>query len=131
MNTFLDGMFEQSSLPVLEAAMKYAGRRHAVIANNIANWNTPGYRAVDIPLADFQKTLRETVESGRSGSVSRVNLQAREPDEAVIMRHDGNTVDITREMTRMGENALFYNVAIQLAKTKYSMLKDAIRGRVG
>ncbi|MHC4709331.1 MAG: flagellar basal body rod protein FlgB, partial [Planctomycetota bacterium] len=57
----IDGVLNADALPALESLAKFAGARHRLIANNIANLDTPGFRPMDLSVSDFQKQLAETV----------------------------------------------------------------------
>ena len=53
----IDGVTNADALPVLERLMQFAGRRHQIIVNNIANLDTPGFRPVDVSVDDFRAEL--------------------------------------------------------------------------
>ena len=119
-------LFDKTSAG-LAAAVNYAGQRHKIIANNIANVDTPGYRALDISfreqLGDFMKTR------GRGSKASPLappeltfvrNLNSRRP------RMDRNTVSIDQELTKLSQNAIFHNACLQLLNSKHRILKSAL-----
>ncbi|HEX6961110.1 MAG TPA: flagellar basal body protein, partial [Lacipirellula sp.] len=55
-------MFSSGSLPLLEQVVNFTEARHGVLAGNIANLDTPGYRARDLSPEEFQERLKDAVE---------------------------------------------------------------------
>ena len=67
----LSNMFDSSTVPVLEQVVNFTQARHGVLAGNIANLDTPGYKTRDISPEEFQSRLREAVKaSTREGAFS-------------------------------------------------------------
>jgi flagellar basal-body rod protein FlgB len=137
------GMFGDS-LPVIESVLSFANQRHAVLVNNVANADTPGFRARDLPEGDFQKALRSAVEARRSGSDplefgagANIRRTADGGIEVVpvnsgggVLRHDGNDVAIDQEMSKLLKNAMTVQVFNRLMAGKLQALGLAIRGRL-
>ncbi|MDX9714357.1 MAG: flagellar basal body rod protein FlgB [Dissulfurispiraceae bacterium] len=103
---------------VLQKMLDIAVFRHKVLASNIANADTPGYKAKDI---SFEKELQKAV-SG-SNSVYEVT-----ESPSMLQNRDLNTVDLNIEMAKVAENTLIYNTATQLLGMKIRMTKDALKG---
>lgn len=99
--------------------MDVAAFRHKVLASNIANADTPGYKAKDI---SFQQELDRAVNTGKAGAY-RV-----EETPSTMPNRDGNTVNLDIEMAKVAENTLLYNTATQLMAMRVRMVKDIIRG---
>src|SRR4029079_7600718 len=59
----LSSMFQSSSIPVLEQVVNFTEARHGVLAGNIANLDTPGYKTRDLSPALFQQRLKEAIET--------------------------------------------------------------------
>lgn len=114
------------TIKALDAAIGAAGMRHEVLANNIANVNTPGFKRSDV---DFDGTLAQALELAESGEDANA-LQNLKPtattDESSSMRHDGNNVDVDVEMARLAENNVRYNALVQLASKKLKELEYVI-----
>jgi flagellar basal-body rod protein FlgB len=121
---------------VLEHALGAAALRHKVIANNIANVNTPGFKKSDVV---FEDKLAEAM-AGKRLPLARTHaghLPGRpgDPftptvvtDTTTSLRTDGNNVDIDAEMANVAKNTLYYEaVASQLARY-FNNLKAVIRG---
>lgn len=138
------GLFGSGSIPVLEAALRFANQRQVVLNNNAANWNTPGFKARDLPEGEFRKALGEAIRRrGTGASPLRIPSGRHirrapggglrvEPMEVNtgFMRHDGNTVAIDQEMTKLLKNGMSAQILNRLLSRKFRMLRTAIAGRV-
>jgi len=109
----------------LDLALGAASKRQEVLANNLANVNTPGYKRLDV---EFDGILAQAVDAARTGDRSR--LDALRPqvtqDDAVAVRADGNSVDVDQEMAFLAENNIRYNALVQLSQKKLETLKYVI-----
>jgi len=116
-------------------AMLVRDRRAQVLAENIANADTPGYKAKDI---DFQQALNNA-KSRQSGAMSRTHEQHfnistssqydtkfRNPDQPDT--GDGNSVDIHRERNAFMQNSLEYQASLSFLNSRISGLKKALTG---
>lgn len=101
------------------AALTVRSQRMGVLASNIANASTPGYKAKDI---DFQAALA-TIEtpggSMDSATLYRVPLQPSQ---------DGNTVELATEQTAFAENAVAYQTTLSFLNGRISTITRALRG---
>ncbi|MBN2211907.1 MAG: hypothetical protein JW709_10975 [Sedimentisphaerales bacterium] len=143
----LSNLLNRGSVPVLEKVMEFTEARHEVLANNVSNFDTVGYKVKDLPAEEFFTELRQAVERRASGGggaqlelkstthFSRDNngsLQARaqEIEDNNILFHDENNRFVEKQMAAMSKNALLHNVAAELLKMQYEGLQTAIRGRL-
>jgi flagellar basal-body rod protein FlgB len=117
-----------SSINILEKILDVAAFRHRVLASNIANADTPGYKARDI---SFQKELNRAIKASSVERGASSGKQDYEIFEVVttMPNRDGNTVNLNIEMAKITENSLIYNTATSLMAMKMRMVKDVIRGR--
>jgi flagellar basal-body rod protein FlgB len=106
---------------VLERAIQGAGMRHQVLADNLANANTPGYQRKDV---DFESTLAAALEGG-SATVNNASFTP-ETDTASVARADGNSVDVDVEAAKLSENGLQYQSLVQVAAARIDILQSAI-----
>ncbi|MCS7203111.1 MAG: flagellar basal body rod protein FlgB [Thermodesulfovibrio sp.] len=106
------------SLKILEKIMDLCAYRQKILASNIANSDTPNYKARDI---DFRNELKRILEQGNP--IYEV-IEA----PTTMPNRDGNTVNVEVEMTKLTETLLLYNTATQLISTKIRILKDVVRG---
>src|SRR5262245_38973675 len=61
----LQSIFDSTTVPLLEKQAIFGERRQEVLAGNIANIDTPGYKMRDLPVAKFQEALQKAIESRR------------------------------------------------------------------
>lgn len=90
--------------------------RQKLVASNIANADTPGYKTQDI---DFQSELQNAA-SGLPPAVQQVS--------GLTVKNDGNNVSLDRESRLLAENALRFNIASNLMRSNLKVLKMAIEG---
>ena len=99
--------------------------RQRVLAQNVANVNTPGYRRLEVR---FEDTLAEQLDSRADSSLKTLRPEVVE-DQATPTRLDGNNVEVDLEMARLNKNTLLGNTYLQLLATKMAMMKRAVSGR--
>jgi flagellar basal-body rod protein FlgB len=98
----------------LERYMDLLSARLKLVASNIANLDTPGYKTRDL---DFQGEFQSAINS-RPHALEISGLQAK---------NDGNNVSLDRESRLLAENALRFNMASQLAKNEIRAIRSAIQ----
>ena len=144
----IDRMFNKGSLQTLVRVTQFTGARGRILSDNIANLSTPRFKARDLSVKDFQKTLRmaigdrrrtHTPMSGRlnlrdtselSFGESRMNKVSPSEINDGVLFHDENNRDLERTMQHLAENAMAHNTAIQLMRQEFSVMQSAIRERV-
>jgi len=99
----------------LEKYMDLLAARQQLVASNIANANTPGYKTKDI---DFQREYQTLVE----GSVPLV-----EEVEGLAVRNDGNNVSMDREAWLLAENAIRFTLASNLLRSQIRSVRSALQ----
>jgi flagellar basal-body rod protein FlgB len=103
----------------LERAMSGAALQQEALASNLANVNTPGYRREDV---DFHDTLRAAMVAGDPTAAAFQVTQ----DPSAPVSADGNSVDPDVENARMARNGLEQEALAAVAKTRLSILEQAI-----
>jgi len=98
----------------LEHYMDLLSARQKLVASNIANADTPGYRTKDV---DFRSELLGAIH-GNTPAVVEV--------EGLATHNDGNNVNIDREARLLAENAIRFNVASNLVRSQLRMIRMAI-----
>jgi len=123
-------------MDTMQKGLSASWQRNAVIRNNIANIETPGFKASHL---EFESLLRRAAEEGGfvatrtheshrsfgSGDISTVRPLIRQSRE-LSMRADGNNVDIESENVRMAQNSLFYNTLMEKMNSEIRRLRMAI-----
>jgi flagellar basal-body rod protein FlgB len=104
----IENMFVHAN--ILGAAMQGSLERGAVIANNISNVDTPGFKRSELNFEDsLARAVRNFRTTGRFDS-SRVTSRTFSPYEGFSVRWDENNVDIEVEMAQMYQNNMRFNV---------------------
>ncbi len=99
--------------------------KNKVIANNIANTNTPGFKKSEV---SFQKELRKAVESKNINKVKDIQ-------ESITMskdkstRKDGNNVDLDKELVTFYQMSDRHNIYLEILSKKFKGIITAIQGR--
>lgn len=105
------------------AALEVRSQRMGLLASNIANASTPGYKAKDI---DFQQALNAAENTGDFGSQTLASAtKYRVPLEPSM---DGNTVDLSTEQTAFAENAVAYQTTLSFLNGRISQITRALKG---
>lgn len=110
--------FRDDTLISLSKALDALSLRHEVVADNIANVNTPGFKAKRVR---FQDELRSALSRGDPGSVRPVI-----EEDGLQTRRDGNSVDIDLEMARLAETTILYSALSRLVSERFALLKSII-----
>lgn len=104
----------------LERYMDLLSLRQKLVASNIANADTPGYKTKDV---DFQQEFQRLI-TGGTPSVSET--------QGLPSKNDGNNVNLDREARLLAENALRFNMASNLLRSEIRIVRSAIQeGRNG
>jgi flagellar basal-body rod protein FlgB len=116
----------------LAGAMSYHRERHSVLAGNVGNMETPGYRPAD---------LKRTTDAGASGGLavtSAGHIASSSTDSALVFDDggalqgpDGNAVALERELAKIDANRVRYNTSAELVSRKLAMLRYAAGDGVG
>ena len=128
-----------NALGVHETALSFRAQRAEVIANNIANADTPNYKARDL---DFASVLAAQNDKNQNGTfaLNKTNTRHIEAqglssgDESLLYRTpmqpsiDQNTVDAQLEQSNYAENAVNFQASFTLLNSKFKGLMSALRG---
>ena len=120
----------------LQKGLSAAWTRNAVIRNNIANVETPGFKASDV---EFESHMARAIgEGGFKGSKTHprhIDIGSGDPStvtaniverQNVSMRMDGNNVDIEDENVKVAQNSLYYNTLLEKLNSEIRRLRMAI-----
>ena len=108
-------------------ALALRSQRLSLLASNIANASTPGYKARDI---DFDAALQKatTQASGNAADVSKAVDDAMGYRVPLQPRLDGNTVELSTEQTLFAENAVKYRTTLSFLEGRINTINRALRG---
>jgi flagellar basal-body rod protein FlgB len=129
--TMLDRIFGDDALAVQSRALDAAALRQQLIANNLANVNTPGYKRQDVA---FESKMARALAQRRAGTSAIGNPIEAVKAEIVTqsgnsVRADGNNVDMESENVNAAINTLRYEALTQTVAGYFTGLKAAITGR--
>lgn len=118
----------------LEYGLKYSTLKNKTIAQNIANVDTPNYKAKDV---SFKKMLSEA----KGDTISAYRTDSRHFDfsgsgstkgvytiDNFKYRHNGNGVDMDEQQASLAENTIYYNTLIERINGKFNTLNTVIKG---
>lgn len=126
--------FDQA-LGIHPQALSMRERRSEILAANLVNADTPGYKARDL---DFQSILKQTMPSAQplertqaghlapQQSLLEARMMYRNPGQVSL---DGNTVEANVEQAKYAENAVQYQASLHFLSNNFSGLMTALRGQ--
>lgn len=134
----MSGLFD-STTGALSKSLDLLSTRGNTISANIANAETPGYKAKQV---DFENALADALQIGPTSEMTATHaghfpIQTKSIDSLqadiydnpdVEVSPDGNTVNLENEMASLAENSISYKAATQLINKKLGALKYAISG---
>jgi flagellar basal-body rod protein FlgB len=122
----------------LNQGMDAAWRRNEVIANNIANVDTPNFKRSMVAFEDYYKsaladetefTMKRTREKHMDNSRPGALGYTVHTDNTTTMRMDGNNVDIDKEMSDLTQSVIYYQTLQSKVASELQQLSIAIRGQ--
>ncbi len=136
-------LYSDSPIPALARAVQFAAARQKLIAGNIANIETPGFRPSDVDPREFQASLAASLEQEKrtpdgalafdeggpvSFSSDGMHLEPTPLGDNVLF-HDGNDRSAEHLMQMLNENFYAFKAATQLVRFNFGMIDAAIRER--
>ncbi len=116
------------SMNVLERVVRQASIRNDILASNIANVDTPNYRAKDVKFSQaLDNEMSMTITDARhiqAGSGGNGSGEIQEDDTKPWA--DKNNVEMDQEVAKMTENGMIFEAGITLLKKKIQMFKNAL-----
>lgn len=125
-----------ATMQMLERSMDVTMRRQMLLTSNVANLDTPNFTPADV---DFESALREARHTSQGAGMVRSNTrhlagQTSEAADSGTIRYspdvpagrDGNSVDLDTQMSRLSQNAIFYQANSQAVSKKLAILKYAV-----
>ena len=133
----IDKLLFSDTVPMMmKKSLAFNSTRHLLISNNIAQMDTPGYKANDV---DFKSQLREAVGAGSRlnlktthknhygpGMMALKSLSPLPHEENLLAKSNGNNVNIDYEMAKLAENQIDFNAVTQMMMKRGSTIKAAV-----
>ncbi|MBI5863240.1 MAG: hypothetical protein HZB38_01750 [Planctomycetes bacterium] len=141
---WIDRILNSPTRNAIELTARFAEERHAVLAENAANLDTPDYHAKRLDVESFQSALSASLEqarrSGRALTLrgdrqfqadrdGRIRVKPTVEPAQNVLFHDGTNARLETLMTDVQDNAASYDLAINLLRSRFETLMTAIRGR--
>lgn len=133
-----NSLFAGTSLPTLEQLASFSQRRHHVLASNIANLDTPGYRTRDLDAPGFQERLKRALAERDQQHTSLANVvpdrktntfdQVRKEMNSIVY-HDDTNVGLEQQVAELTKNQLQHNLAIAVMSNQFRLLEAAVSER--
>ena len=132
------GIFDQH-LSLLQKSLDFRSRRNTLLSSNVANIETPGYKAKDLV---FENALGAAMKANLPGPLEVTDARHFDGRNIVPLNEvkpqtiltsnpvgnlDENSVDLEREMVKLGENQVVYQALAQMVSHKFSQLRMSIR----
>jgi len=112
-------LFDDVTSVALRSAVSGLAARQRAVSQNIANIQTPGYRAQRV---SFEDDLARAVDQGDSPAVSATTASSLEPT-----RLDGNNVNLDTETMSSVDTTMRYQLALRAVDSEFSVLRAAMR----
>lgn len=147
-------MFSDPTLKILEQTVAFTERRHAILAGNIANNDTPGYQSKDLSVNNFQQCLRDAIKAdqqqremspghrlsltGTSNPATshsfedakKVAIESVRDSMKQIVYNDGSDDSLEMQVTQISKNHSMHTMAVTIMKGQFRELQMAITGSV-
>ena len=124
----INGLYD--NIDLLKKGLDASWLRNKVIANNIANVDTPGFKASSVEFeSEFKRALESGISLGRNKGVSLDNVTPKIVQNSdASLREDGNNVDIDHENIELAKNSILYNELVVQVSGEFKRLGSAIKG---
>jgi flagellar basal-body rod protein FlgB len=113
---------EESLFGIHGKALALRSQRLSLLASNIANASTPGYKARDI---DFDAALKSATSQADVSNAAENSMGYRVPLQPSL---DGNTVELSTEQTLFAENAVKYRTTLSFLEGRINTINRALKG---
>ena len=139
-------LFRDTAIPVTEQVVNFTQARQNVLAGNIANIDTPGYKTRDLSVEEFQARLQEAIDhrdraeqSGASMGASGVLGGGADDVDAyfaqisenpnLFLHHDQTNVNMESQVNEMVKNHMEHNLALTIMNSQFRLLQAVISER--
>lgn len=125
----MDILFDKT-IAMLSTILDFRSERNKVIASNIANIDTPGYKPRELI---FEKELEGFIDNGKEITMTKTDKRHLSKQSSHINEREfrvvnsGKTVKIDDEMGKLAENTLIYNLTLELMARKFKKLDSILR----
>jgi flagellar basal-body rod protein FlgB len=121
----MDGISDSNLINALRRQMTIAAARQAAAAGNLANIDTPNYKAVEVSFSDTLNAQLEATHAGHLTPGGTPGVRTQEIADSAA-RRDGNTVVLDQELLKMGRAAGDFSAAQTALAAKFRLVRYAI-----
>jgi len=138
----IERLLSTEMMDLVQRSLDAAALSHTVLANNIANVDTPGFKRSDVVFSEKLQQALEAKQGGEQGLVlartdpRHLGVDAAPPldtiqpevvtDATTSLRNDGNNVDIDHEVSLMAQNTVWYQTLAQITARQFGEIQTAI-----
>ena len=138
----IERLLSSEMMELVQRSLDAAALSHRIIADNLANVDTPGFKRSEVVFSEklkqaFDARAREPQQlaamrthEGHLAFESTRSVEEVEPevvtDKSTSLRNDGNNVDVDREMSLLAQNTVWYSTLAQITQQQFSSLRSAI-----
>lgn len=123
-----------NTISSLERGLAYSTTKGQVISQNVANVDTPNYKAKGVNFKEVFANAKSTTMNAYKTDVKHIDFKAGTHQLGVYdysnfrYRHDGNGVDMDKEQADLATNQIYYNALVDRLNGKFSTLQNVIKG---
>lgn len=118
-----------TNFSLLESSLRALSRRQEVLSSNIANGDTPNYKAKDY---DFKRAISDAESQSKNGSTGYLSNVVVARDYVLERKNpyglDGNNVNLDQERIKLAENGIKYESAVSFAQIDIKNLLSVLQG---
>ncbi|RFA37702.1 flagellar basal body rod protein FlgB [Virgibacillus dokdonensis] len=124
------------TIQALEHSLGYSSAKNRAISSNLANLDTPNYKAKDVTFKNYlahelsQPIQAKTTNSRHIGFQGDTQPAGYKTfiNQATSYQHNGNNVDVDKEMADLAENQIYYQALVDRISGKFGSLQTALKG---
>jgi flagellar basal-body rod protein FlgB len=129
-------LLQSTTVPLLEQVVNFTQARHGVLAGNMANLDTPGYRVRDLSPEKFEQSLKQALDRSRyampamPGETGYDRFAEVKQSMQSILYHDRSDVSLEQQVMEIAKNQMRHNLALTIMTNQFQLLKAAISEQV-
>ena len=143
---WIDRLLASRTTRTAQLAASFAEQRHRILAENVANIDTPDYHTKRLDAQAFQTSLSTALDRAERANDARLDLRGNDQFETTpdgrtaaqpavepapnILFHDGTNARLEQLMANVGENSLYYELSMNILRQRYQTMLTAIKGRL-
>lgn len=117
----------------LEQGLDFAATKQKTIAQNIANVDTPNYKAKSVSFSEYLSDAKQSSISAHRTQEKHIDFHTKSSSSGVFdynynYNHNGNGVDMDKEQANLATNQIYYNALIDRISGKLNTLQTVIKG---